>query len=45
MEVFVQWIGAIGSLVHWLTGWLVHPTSGGCCQTDKVKENIEKIKK
>lgn len=32
------------SVLHWLTGWLVHPKKGGCCEMDK-SDIIEQIKK
>lgn len=27
--------------LHWLTGWIVHPDNGGCCQSHKIFEEIE----
>lgn len=45
METWLKWIHAIGSCIHWLTGWMVHPDRGGCCEQDKIKNDLEnKIK-
>lgn len=45
MDSLIKWIKCIGSFCHWLTGWLVHPTKGGCCDTSTVKENCEETLK
>lgn len=46
METFLKWIGAIGSAIHWITGWLVHPKDGGCCKQtdDEIKEKFDNLK-
>lgn len=41
METFLQICKAIGSGMHWLTGWLVHPEKGGCCDFDVDKKEKE----
>ena len=32
---------ALVSCVHWCLGWLVHPDKGGCCQQDKVLDDVK----
>ena len=33
---------ALGRLIHWCTGWLVHSDKGGCCdQTFDIKEEVK----
>lgn len=39
METFLSWCKSIGSVLHWMTGWIVHPQKGGCCEID---QSIEK---
>lgn len=41
MNTFFKWIGIIGNAIHWLTGWLVHPNRGGCCEQDAIKEKLK----
>lgn len=49
MDFIVNLGRMVGAVLHWLTGWLVHPNDGGCCKTDQVKtvakENLENLKK
>lgn len=34
METFLKCCQSVGAFFHWLTGWLVHPKKGGCCEMD-----------
>lgn len=34
----------VGSnVLHWLTGWIVHPEKGGCCEMD-IERIVKKYK-
>lgn len=37
-------INICSAALHWLTGWIVHPEKGGCCQSYKIFEDVEKEK-
>lgn len=41
METFLNICKSIGSALHWLTGWLIHPDVGGCCKQEVLKEQIK----
>ena len=49
METILKFAKCIGSVIHWLTGWIVHPGDGGCHHTDLIKDkintDIENLKK
>lgn len=45
MTTWLKWAEAIGSALHWLTGWIVHPKKGGCCEQEKIKDDLEKVVK
>lgn len=30
------------SVLHWCTGWLVHPDKGGCCHQDQILDDVKK---
>ena len=40
METFLKICEKVGIVIHWLTGWLAHPKSGGCCE---MKNPLEKL--
>ena len=40
----MRWFSAIGGIVHWLTGWLIHPDKGGCCHQDQISEKFKDLK-
>lgn len=46
-----MWIAigrAVGKLLHYLSGWIVHPDKGGCCQysaEDMIKDSKEDFNK
>lgn len=46
MSAFLKVCVAIGSALHWLTGWFVHPDKGGCCDmtTEDFFETVENKK-
>lgn len=45
METILKWCCAIGGALHWLTGWLVHPKKGGCCEnSEEIKEKLDDLK-
>lgn len=43
METFIKVCVAIGSALHWLTGFFVHPKKGGCCEM--TAEDLKDIAK
>ena len=43
MNAFLSCCRAVGHFVHWLTGWIVHPKKGGCCDMDSLTDVKEKI--
>lgn len=49
METFLSILSAVGKGLHWLTGWIVHPSKGGCCQNqnpvDLLKDDFVNDKK
>lgn len=47
MSAFLKICVAIGSALHWLTGWLVHPKKGGCYEmtTEDFFNTVDKNEK
>lgn len=43
MNAFLECCRAVGHFVHWLTGWLVHPKRGGCCDMESLKDVKNKV--
>lgn len=44
METFLKWVHSLGHFIHYLTGWIVHPSDGGChaITKEELKAEIEK---
>lgn len=43
METFLKVCNAVGAALHWLTGWIVHPGKGGCCEMEKLEKNDKQV--